>query len=192
MVAVEVRDGGPAGERWRLETEEEERPGEEPLDAGALAQFLLGPGEGQAGTILLLLGVPGDDRHGPKCLVDPGDQRAPPVGGVQPHDTWAEGEELGGGGHEGSGEGSVMPIGRGHEEERGQARGTADPGVDAGAPQEPPGMLDQAWAFWFIGQIALYACVGLVVAALAVLASLLFEVFVAPKQQISPVQAVAS
>jgi len=43
-------------------------------------------------------------------------------------------------------------------------------------------LLDQAWAFWFIGQIALYACIGLVVAALAVACTLIFELFVAPKQ----------
>jgi len=53
-------------------------------------------------------------------------------------------------------------------------------------------LLDQAWAFWFIGTIALYACIGLVVAAAAVFASLLFEIFVAPKQQMSPVLAAAA
>jgi hypothetical protein len=47
-------------------------------------------------------------------------------------------------------------------------------------------LLDQAWAFWFIGAIALYACIGLVVAAVAVFLSLLFEVFVASKRQATP------
>jgi hypothetical protein len=50
-------------------------------------------------------------------------------------------------------------------------------------------LLDQAWAFWFIGQIALYACIGLVIGALAVLATLVFEVFFAPKRQTAPVLA---
>ncbi len=53
-------------------------------------------------------------------------------------------------------------------------------------------LLDQAWAFWFIGTIALYACIGLVVATVAVVGSLLFEVFVAPKRQATPVPAAAA
>jgi len=40
-------------------------------------------------------------------------------------------------------------------------------------------MLNTAWAFWFVGQIALYAGIGLAVAAVAVLLSLLYELFVA-------------
>ncbi len=53
-------------------------------------------------------------------------------------------------------------------------------------------LLDQAWAFWFIGDIALYAGIGLVVVAAAIFLSLLFEVFVAPKRQVAPVLALAA
>jgi hypothetical protein len=53
-------------------------------------------------------------------------------------------------------------------------------------------LLDQAWAFWFIGDIALYAGIGLVVAALAVFLSLIFEVFVARRPQALPVRALAA
>jgi hypothetical protein len=53
-------------------------------------------------------------------------------------------------------------------------------------------LLDQAWAFWFIGSIALYACIGLVVAAVAVFISLLFEIFVASKRHATPPLALAA
>ena len=46
-------------------------------------------------------------------------------------------------------------------------------------------MLNQAWAFWTIGDVAMYAAIGLLIAALAVIASLVFEVFVAPKRAVS-------
>lgn len=40
-------------------------------------------------------------------------------------------------------------------------------------------LLNQAWAFWFVGDIALYAGIGLTVAAIAVFCSMLFELFIA-------------
>lgn len=52
-------------------------------------------------------------------------------------------------------------------------------------------MLNQAWAFWYIGDLALYAAIGLTVAAVAVLATLLFELFVAPQRQMAPVRMAA-
>ena len=53
-------------------------------------------------------------------------------------------------------------------------------------------LLNQAWAFWCVGDIALYAGIGLTVAAVGVVLSLLFEVFVAPKRQAAPIRAVAA
>jgi hypothetical protein len=53
-------------------------------------------------------------------------------------------------------------------------------------------LLDQAWAFWFVGTIALYAGIGLVVAAVAVFLSLLFEVFVARRSQDVPLRVLAA
>jgi hypothetical protein len=44
-------------------------------------------------------------------------------------------------------------------------------------------LLNQAWAFWFIGDIALYAAIGLTVGAVVVFLTFLFEVFVAPQRQ---------
>ncbi len=49
-------------------------------------------------------------------------------------------------------------------------------------------MLNQAWAFWTIGDVAIYAAIGLAVAALAVAGTLVFEVFFAPRRVTSRVR----
>jgi hypothetical protein len=41
----------------------------------------------------------------------------------------------------------------------------------------------QAWAFWFVGQIALYAAIGLAVGAIGVFLAFLFELFIARKPE---------
>jgi hypothetical protein len=48
------------------------------------------------------------------------------------------------------------------------------------------GMLNQAWAFGTMGTIAMYAGLGLALAALLVTASLFFELLVAPKRTAQP------
>ena len=47
-------------------------------------------------------------------------------------------------------------------------------------------LLLQAWAFWFVGDLALYAALGLTAAALVVFVAFLFEVFVARKEETAP------
>ena len=44
-------------------------------------------------------------------------------------------------------------------------------------------LLLQAWAFWFVGTIALYAALALVLGALIVFLAFLFELVVAPKRE---------
>jgi len=44
-------------------------------------------------------------------------------------------------------------------------------------------LLLNAWAFWFVGTLALYAAIGLGFAALIVFLALLFELLVAPKRE---------
>ena len=44
------------------------------------------------------------------------------------------------------------------------------------------GLLLNAWGWWTVGSYALYAAIGLTVAAVAVVLALLFEVFIAPKR----------
>ena len=44
-------------------------------------------------------------------------------------------------------------------------------------------LLLNAWAFWFVGNLALYAGIGLTVGALVTLAAFLFELLVAPKRE---------
>jgi hypothetical protein len=46
-------------------------------------------------------------------------------------------------------------------------------------------LLDEAWGFWFVGDIALYAAIGLTVGAVAVFLALLFELLVARRQEVS-------
>jgi hypothetical protein len=41
----------------------------------------------------------------------------------------------------------------------------------------------QAWAFWFVGSIALYAAIGLAVGAVVALLAFLFELFIARKPE---------
>lgn len=47
-------------------------------------------------------------------------------------------------------------------------------------------LLLQAWAFWFVGDLALYAGIGLTLAAIVVFLALLFELFVAPRRETRP------
>jgi hypothetical protein len=49
-------------------------------------------------------------------------------------------------------------------------------------------MLNQAWAFWTIGDITMYAGFGLILAALIVVGALVFEFFFAPKRVSQPVR----
>ena len=49
-------------------------------------------------------------------------------------------------------------------------------------------MLNQAWAFWTIGDITMYAGFGLLVAALIVAGALAFELFFAPNRASQPVR----
>lgn len=44
-------------------------------------------------------------------------------------------------------------------------------------------LLLNAYAFWFVGTLALYAAIGLTVAAVVVFGALLFELLVAPKRE---------
>jgi hypothetical protein len=52
-------------------------------------------------------------------------------------------------------------------------------------------MLNQAWAFGTMGDIAIYASIGLALAALIVAAALVFELFFATKQASQPVRTAA-
>ncbi|HEX8222073.1 MAG TPA: hypothetical protein VF914_23005 [Chloroflexia bacterium] len=50
-------------------------------------------------------------------------------------------------------------------------------------------ILNQAWAFSVMGDIAMYAAIGLLAATLLVTASLVFELFFAPKRETQAVRA---
>lgn len=44
-------------------------------------------------------------------------------------------------------------------------------------------LLLQAWAFWFVGDLALYAAIGLTLGALVTFFAFLFELVVAPRRE---------
>jgi hypothetical protein len=50
-------------------------------------------------------------------------------------------------------------------------------------------LLLQAWAFWFVGTLALYAAIGLTLGSIVIFLALLFEVFAAPASKNAPVMA---
>jgi len=66
--------GGPAKERRTLQVKEEKYPAKEAFNATAFAQFLLGPRRRQTGTVLLSLGIPGNDRNSAQSCMNPGDE----------------------------------------------------------------------------------------------------------------------
>jgi hypothetical protein len=81
-----------------------------------------------------------------------------------------------------------------------QARTLTDPAEKAAAATLVDGlfkdetlrsMLNQAWAFGTMGDIAIYTSIGLAIAALIVAAALAFELFFAPKQVSQTVRAAA-
>jgi hypothetical protein len=47
-------------------------------------------------------------------------------------------------------------------------------------------LLLQAWAFWFVGTLALYAAIGLTLGTIVVFLALLFELFIAPAREQNP------
>ena len=61
---------------------EEKNAPKEAFDATAFAQFFRGPGWWQAGTVLLVLGIPRDDGDSPKHAMNPGNETQTPIGGV--------------------------------------------------------------------------------------------------------------
>lgn len=73
--------------------------------------------------------------------MDPGDEPQSPIARIQSNDAWAQPIEAHGPGEQGLGEGGIMAVGGGEEEEQGQARAAAEQGVDAIPSQEGAGMM---------------------------------------------------
>jgi hypothetical protein len=61
---------------------EEKNATKEAFDAAAFAKFFRGPGGWQAGTVLLVFGIPRDDSDGTKHAMNPGNETQTPIGGV--------------------------------------------------------------------------------------------------------------
>src|SRR5260370_1578363 len=76
----------PATQRWALEVKKEKNAAKEALDATSFAKFFSGLGWGQAGAVLLVLGIPCNDCDRSKDCMDPGNQTQAPIGCAQTDD----------------------------------------------------------------------------------------------------------
>jgi len=61
---------------------EEKHAPKEALEAAPFAKLFLGPGGRQAGTVLLVFGIPRDDSDSTKHAMNPGNEVQAPLGGV--------------------------------------------------------------------------------------------------------------
>ena len=84
----------------------------EALDSTSFAQFFSGPGWGQAGAVLAVLGIVGDDGHCPKHSMNPGNQTQAPIGRIQTDDPRTDLVELLGPGQQALCKGSIVWVGR--------------------------------------------------------------------------------
>jgi hypothetical protein len=70
-----------------LEVKKEKHASKEALDATSFAQFFFGPGGRQAGTILLIFGIPRDNRNRSKYGMNPGNEVQAPIRCVETDNT---------------------------------------------------------------------------------------------------------
>jgi hypothetical protein len=66
---------------------EEKNATKEAFDTAAFAQFFPGPSWRQAGTVLLVFGIPRNDGDSTKNGVNPGNETQTPICSVQANDT---------------------------------------------------------------------------------------------------------
>ena len=86
-------DRRPADDRRAQEAEEAEDAPEDAPDAPPIAEFRQGLGRREAIAVLLLLGIPGDDRDRAEGGVVPADELQAPVGGIHADDARAQAVE---------------------------------------------------------------------------------------------------
>ena len=73
---------------------EEKHATKEAFDTAAFAKFFPGPARWQAGPLLLVFGIPRDDRDGTKHAMNPGNETQAPIGGVSAHDPGTDAIEV--------------------------------------------------------------------------------------------------
>jgi len=119
-------NGCPPDDPGALEVKEEEDAAKEALDTAAFTQIGTGPGGREARAVRGAFRMPGKDGGGPAGGMDPGDQRAAPVGGIKADDTGTTAVESDNGGKEGLSKGLTMTVGGRDTEERREARAPAE------------------------------------------------------------------
>ncbi len=90
----------------------EENATKEALDGTSFAKFFSGPGWGQAGAVLLVLGIPCNDGDCPKHAVNPGNETQAPIGCVQTDDPRMDLIEVHGPCQQALCKGSIVWVGR--------------------------------------------------------------------------------
>ncbi len=114
----------------------EKNAAKEALDSTAFAQFFSGPGWGQAGAVLAVLGIVGDDGHCPKHSMNPGNQTQAPIGGIQADDPGTDVIELFGPCQQGLCKRGIVWISRRKQKEERETRTTTDERVNPEASQK--------------------------------------------------------
>lgn len=112
-----LHQGGPAIAGWALQANEAENTPEEALNTATLAQFGDGPGRRAAVAILLILGLPGDRRDRAKGGADPMDAGQFPIRGIHANSARPQIVAPHRPGEQELGEGGVMAVGGGDDEE---------------------------------------------------------------------------
>jgi hypothetical protein len=117
----------------------------------AFAQFFFGPGRWQAGTVLLVFGIPRDDSDCPKHAMNPGNEMQPPIGGIQADDTGTDLIQAHCPGQQRLCKRSIVGVSRGEQKEDRQARAATEKGMDPEATQKRARMVSGSMAKGRIG-----------------------------------------
>ena len=66
---------------------EEKHAAKKALATAAFAKLFFRPSRRQTGPVLLILGIPSHNGHGPKHPMNPGNEMQAPIGGIEADDT---------------------------------------------------------------------------------------------------------
>ena len=96
---------------------EEKHATKEALDAAAFAKLFFRPRRRQAGTVLLILGIPRNNGHGTKYTMNPGNEVQSPIGRIKSDDTGADLLQTHGPCQQALGKRSIVSMGRRKQKE---------------------------------------------------------------------------
>src|SRR5437868_888422 len=126
----------PATQGWALEVKKEKKASKEAFDATAFAKFFFGPGGRQAGTLLLVFGIPRDNRNGSKDAMNPGNEAQAPIGCVETDNTRTDPIQTHRPCQQLFCKRCIMSVSRREQKEERQARTATDEGMHTKASQQ--------------------------------------------------------